>query len=73
MPTVKLYSQLMNPFTEKVACALALKGVEYQRFEVSDSEEIKRLSPAEQTLPVLDIDGERVSKSSTILLRLEEL
>lgn len=73
MPTAKLYSQRLNPFTEKVACALALKGTEYRRIEVSDVEEIKRLSPDKQTLPVLEVDGERVSESADILLWLEEL
>lgn len=72
MTAVKLYSQLMNPFTEKVVCALALKGVPYLRSEVSDSEEIKRLSPELQTLPVLEIDSERVSNSNAIIAWLDE-
>lgn len=73
MPNVNLYSQALNPFTEKVACALALKGVDYRRFEVSDAEEIKRLSPDTQTLPVLEVDGKRVSESGEILIWLEQL
>ena len=73
MPNVKLYSQPLNPFTEKVACALALKGVEYQRVVVSESDEIKQLSPEKQTLPVLEVDGKRVSDSSSILNWVEEL
>ena len=73
MTTAILYSQLLNPFTEKVACALALKGMEYRRIEVTDSEEIKRLSPEKQTLPVLEVDGERVSESSEIVGWLERL
>lgn len=73
MPHVKLYSQPLNPFTEKVACALALKRVEYQRLDVSDSDEIKRLSPQKQTLPVLEVEGKRVADSSDILLWLEAL
>ncbi len=73
MTSVKLYSQLMNPFTEKVACALALKQVAYLRCEVSDSEEIKRLSPDKQILPVLEVDGKRVSGSNEIIGWLDEL
>ncbi|MDP6977238.1 MAG: glutathione S-transferase family protein [Myxococcota bacterium] len=73
MTSVKLYSQLLNPFTEKVACALALKGVPYLRTEVSGSEEVKRLSPDKQTLPVLEIDGKRVADSNAIIAWLDEL
>lgn len=73
MPNVKLYSQPLNPFTEKVACALAVKRVEYQRISVSESDEIKQLSPDKQTLPVLEVDGKRVSNSSEILVWVEEL
>lgn len=73
MHNVQLYSQALNPFTEKVACALALKGVNYRRVEVSDAEEIKELSPDKQTLPVLEVDGKRVSESGAILIWLEEL
>jgi glutathione S-transferase len=73
MPIPQLYSQAFNPFTEKVACALAHKGVEYRRIEVSDSDEIKRLSPEKQTLPVLEVSGKRVSGSGEIVLWLEEL
>lgn len=73
MPTVKLYSQMLNPFTEKVACALAVKGIEYQRVKVSEAEEIKALNPENQKLPVLEIDGERVSESGEILVWLEAL
>ncbi|MBW2292146.1 MAG: glutathione S-transferase family protein [Deltaproteobacteria bacterium] len=73
MPTAILYSQPMNPFSEKVACALALKGMEYRRADVTDVEEIKRLSPDRQTLPVLEVDGERVSDSPEILRWLDRL
>lgn len=73
MASVQLYSQLLNPFTEKVACALALKGVEYRRIDVSDSDEIKRLSPERQTLPVLEANGRRVAESKEIIQWLEEL
>ncbi|MGY8805073.1 MAG: glutathione S-transferase family protein [bacterium] len=70
---VKLYSQLLNPFTEKVACALALKGVHYQRLKVSGSDEVKQLSPDKQILPVLEVDGKQVSGSGDIIRWIEEL
>ncbi|MCP4040325.1 MAG: glutathione S-transferase family protein, partial [bacterium] len=73
MPSIQLYSQRFNPFTEKVACALALKGVEYLRTDVSEADEIKRLSPETQTLPVLEVDGKRVADSNDIIRWLEEL
>ncbi|MCP4040231.1 MAG: glutathione S-transferase family protein, partial [bacterium] len=65
--------QRFNPFTEKVACALALKGVEYLRTDVSEADEIKRLSPETQTLPVLEVDGKRVADSNDIIRWLEDL
>ncbi len=73
MTSVTLYSQRLNPFTEKVACALALKGVPYLRTDVSDSDEIRRLSPERQTLPLLEIDGKRVAESNAIIAWLDEL
>ena len=30
-PSVRLYTQSMNPYTEKVAAALALKGIAFER------------------------------------------
>ncbi len=73
MVSARLYSQELNPFSEKVICALAIKQVPVQRIEVSDVDEIKRLSPEKQLLPVLEVDGRRVSESSDILRWIEEL
>ena len=43
MPITRLYSQDLNPFTEKVICGLALKGLDYTRIEVSiDRLRVKR-------------------------------
>ncbi len=73
MPTIRLYSQSMNPFTEKVACALALKGLDYERVHVDDAEEIARLNPERAELPVLEVDGERRWDSPALVAWLEEL
>lgn len=73
MQMARLYSQTMNPFTEKVICGLVLKGVEFARVDVSEVDEIKRLNPESQALPVLELDGQRVADSSRILQWLEEL
>lgn len=72
MQSLILYTQELNPFTEKVACALAVKGAVYQRVDVSDSDEIKRLSPEKQTLPVLECDGVRIAESGKILSWIED-
>ena len=70
---VRLYSHPVNPFSEKVACALALKRVPYERVEMTDPEEIKALNPDTQQLPVLEVDGVRMADSPRIVRWLEEL
>ena len=72
MPEIRLYTQSVNPFSEKVARGLALKKLPFRR-EVSDQpEDVKRWSPVTQRLPVLEIDGDRVHDSDRILLWLDE-
>lgn len=72
MELIRLYSQTMNPFSEKVARALALKRLAHERVEVNDPSEIQRLSPVTRRLPVLEIDGEQRAESPQILDWLEE-
>ena len=72
MPSITLFTQNMNPFTEKVACALAFKDLAYQRVEVTEADEIKRLNPEKQTLPVLEVDREQIQDSPNILRWLED-
>jgi glutathione S-transferase len=69
---IRLYSQSMNPFTEKLARALTMKRLDYERVEVSSPSEIARLSPVTKKLPVLEIDGERRAESEQILTWLEK-
>lgn len=73
MTTVRLYSQGLNPFSEKVACALSIKDVDYLRLEVADADEIKRLNPESQLLPVLEVDGKRCSESPKIVRWIDSL
>jgi len=72
VPEIRLYTQTINPYSEKVALALALKKLPFKR-EVSDQpDDVKRWSPITQRLPVLEIDGDRVHDSDRILLWLDE-
>jgi glutathione S-transferase len=61
-----------NPFSEKVARALALKKVEFDRVIVSGSDEIARYSPEKRTLPVLQIGDEWRAESGVILDWIDE-
>jgi len=72
-PGIRLYTQAVNPFSEKVAAALALKGLAFERVRVDQPEEIARLSPIARTLPVLEIDGRRKADSLAILEWLDAL
>jgi glutathione S-transferase len=72
VPEIRLYTQAFNPYSEKVARALAFKKLPFRR-EVSDQpDDIKRWSPITQRLPVLEIDGDRVHDSDRILRWLDE-
>jgi len=67
-----LYSQRLNPFTQKVAIGLDIKGLAYER-EVSEApEDLRRWSPVTGQLPVLSIAGRRVADSTKILRAVEE-
>ena len=72
-PAMRLYTQRVNPFSEKVAAALALKGLAYERVESDDPEDVARWSPIARTLPVLEVDGRRRADSMAILAWLETL
>ncbi len=72
-PVIRLYTQAVNPFSEKVAAALALKGLSYERVVSDQPEDVARWSPIARTLPVLEIDGRRKSDSLTIVAWLDTL
>lgn len=72
-PVIRLYTQTVNPFSDKVAAALALKGLAFERVITEQPEEVARLSPIARTLPVLEIDGRRKADSLAILTWLDTL
>jgi glutathione S-transferase len=71
--TIKLYTQVQNPFTEKVAAALGLKKLAFERVVSEDPEDVKRWSPIARTLPVLEIDGRRKADSASIIEWIDTL
>lgn len=70
---IRLYTQTVNPFAEKVAAALALKGLAYERIVSDQPEDVARWSPIARTLPVLEIDGRRKADSLAIVAWLDTL
>ena len=68
----RLFTQSINPFTEKVAAALVLKGIPFEREVSDDPDFVKQWSPVTGRLPVLEIDGERITDSGVIVTWLEE-
>lgn len=70
---ILLYTQSVNPFSEKVAAALALKGLAFERVVSEDPEDVARWSPVARTLPVLEIDGRRKAGSMEIVAWIEAL
>ncbi len=73
MPKITLYGYLQVPYTEKCRRALLLKGLEFELREPAGPEDIRRWSPETGLLPVMTIDDELVSDSTSILLRLDEI
>jgi glutathione S-transferase len=70
---ITLYGSRASPFTEKVARGLALKKLEFVLVEPVSTVDFRRWNPASGTLPVIDLHGERIHDSITILLRVNEL
>jgi len=71
-PVIRIYTQTRNPYTEKVAAALALKGLAFERVVSDEPEDIQRWSPITRMLPVLEIDGRRKADSGKIIQWLDE-
>ncbi len=70
---IVLYGPIAAPYTEKVRRALILKGLDFELREPGSVEDYQRWSPDTGLLPVMTIDGELVSDSTAILLRLDAL
>jgi glutathione S-transferase len=71
--SIILYGPARAPFTEKCRRALILKGLEFELLEPSGPEDYARWSPETGLLPVMRIDGELVSDSTNILIKIDEL
>jgi glutathione S-transferase len=71
-PKIVVYGPTRSPFIEKVALALALKGLAFESVEPSGPEDFRRWNPETGLLPVMDADGERVPDSSGILDWLDD-
>ncbi|HEU4428683.1 MAG TPA: glutathione S-transferase family protein [Myxococcota bacterium] len=73
MPKITLYGYREVPYTEKCRRALVLKKLEFELVEPAGPEDVRRFSPETGLLPVMTVDGELVSDSTNILLRLERI
>jgi glutathione S-transferase len=71
-PKIVVYGPARSPFIEKVALALALKGLGYEGVEPQSAEDFRRWSPETGHLPVMDADGVRIADSAAILDWLDE-
>jgi glutathione S-transferase len=72
-PKLALYGQSFTPFTEKCRRALVFKGLDFELHISSGPEDVRRWSPVTGLLPVMTVDGELVSDSTNILLRIEQI
>ena len=72
-PVIILYGPPRAPFTEKCRRGLAYKDLAYELRAPQGPEDYARWSPKTGLLPVMRVDGELVSDSTEILLKLDEL
>jgi glutathione S-transferase len=72
-PKIALYGDRRVPYTEKCRRALLLKRLEFELHQPSSPEDVRRWSPETGLLPVMTVDGELISDSTNILLRLDQL
>ncbi len=70
---VTLYGPSEIPFTEKVRRGLIFKGIDFDHLEPTCPEDYRRWNPESGLLPVVEIDGERIADSTTILFKLDEI
>lgn len=69
---LRLYTQRLNPFSQKVAIGLDIKKLEFEQVVSDDPEDLRRWSPVTGQLPVLEDGGERIADSSAILRFLDD-
>jgi glutathione S-transferase len=70
--SIRLYTQRVNPFAQKVAIGLDIKKLPYELVVSDDPEDVARWSPTTRRLPVLEDAAARIADSSRILLYLDE-
>jgi len=75
-PQITLYQFQLCPFCHKVRAALELKGLAYRMVEVAPGSK-RELPPlpegAPRKVPVIQVDGEVIWDSTTILMRLDDI
>jgi glutathione S-transferase len=69
---VTLYGPAGVPFTEKVRRGLLYKGIAFDLVEPASPDDYRRWNPETGLLPVLELDGDRIADSTTILNALDE-
>ncbi len=70
--TLRLYTQRLNPFAQKVAIALDIKKLPFEQVVSDTPDDVKRWSPVTGELPVLEDGDERIADSTAILRYLDE-
>jgi glutathione S-transferase len=73
VPKITLYGYRDVPYTEKCRRALVMKKLGFELVEPTGPEDVRRFSPETGLLPVMTVDGELVSDSTNILMRLERI
>jgi glutathione S-transferase len=72
-PKIALYGDRRVPYTEKCRRALLLKQLAFELHEPASAEDVRRWSPETGLLPVMTLEGELISDSTNILLRLDRI
>ena len=72
-PKIILYGPSRAPFTEKCRRGLVYKGLDFELREPAGPDDYKRWNPKTGLLPVMRVDGELVTDSTDILLKLDRL
>jgi len=69
---LRLYTQRLNPFSQKVAIGLDIKKLPFEQVVSDNPEDVKRWSPVTGRLPVVEDGDERIADSAAILRYLDE-
>ncbi len=70
---IELFGSRLSPFVEKVARALAFKGLAFTLVPPTTPRDFARWNPQTGKMPVLDVDGSRTVDSSAILRELDAI